>query len=100
MDDGVEQQTERIDENMPLLALDQLACIEAMRIDAGPLVWGLGCQELKHGANLFSFFYPLARWWRASHRPTPIDPASQAAAADGLPLERNTTRGGARFDWQ
>jgi len=35
-DDGVEQQTERIDENMPLLALDQLACIEAMRIDAGP----------------------------------------------------------------
>jgi hypothetical protein len=36
MDDGVEQQTERIDENMPLLALDQLAGIEAMRIDAGP----------------------------------------------------------------
>ena len=36
MDDGVEQQTERIDENMPLLALDQLACIEALRIDAGP----------------------------------------------------------------
>ena len=30
------RQTERIDENMPLLALDQLACIEAMRIDAGP----------------------------------------------------------------
>ena len=37
MDDGVEQETERIDENMPLLALDQLAGIEAMRIDAGPL---------------------------------------------------------------
>ena len=36
MDDGVEQETERIDENMPLLALDQLAGIEAMRIDAGP----------------------------------------------------------------
>ena len=36
MDDGVEQQTERIDENMPLLALDQLAGIEAMRINAGP----------------------------------------------------------------
>jgi hypothetical protein len=26
----------RIDEKMPLLALDQLAGIEAMRIDAGP----------------------------------------------------------------
>jgi hypothetical protein len=36
MDDGVEQETERIDENMPLLALDQLAGIEAMRIDAAP----------------------------------------------------------------
>ena len=32
----MEQETERIDENMPLLALDQLAGIEAMRIDAGP----------------------------------------------------------------
>ena len=36
IDDGVEQETERIDEKMPLLALDQLAGIEAMRIDAGP----------------------------------------------------------------
>ena len=36
MDDGVQQQTECIDQNVPLLALDQLAGIEAMRIDAGP----------------------------------------------------------------
>ena len=36
MDDGVQQQTQRIDENMPLLALDQLAGIEPMRIDASP----------------------------------------------------------------
>jgi hypothetical protein len=36
MDDGVEQETDRIDENMPLFALDQLAGIEAVRIDAGP----------------------------------------------------------------
>ena len=36
MDDGVHQQTQRIDENMPLLALDQLAGIEPVRIDAGP----------------------------------------------------------------
>jgi hypothetical protein len=33
MDDGVQQQTQRIDENMPLLALDQLARIEPVRID-------------------------------------------------------------------
>ena len=36
MDDGVQQQTQRIDENMPLLALDQLARIEPVLIDAGP----------------------------------------------------------------
>ena len=36
MDDGVQQQTQRIDENMPLLALDQLTRIEPVRIDAGP----------------------------------------------------------------
>ncbi len=32
---GVQHQTERVDEKMALLALDQLAAIEAMRIDAG-----------------------------------------------------------------
>ena len=36
MNDGVQQQTQRVDENMPLLALDQFAGIEAVRIDAGP----------------------------------------------------------------
>jgi hypothetical protein len=36
MDDGVQQQTRRIDENMALLALDQLAGIEPVRIDASP----------------------------------------------------------------
>ena len=36
MNDGVQQQTQRIDENMPLLALDQLAGVEPVRIDAGP----------------------------------------------------------------
>ena len=36
MDDGVEQETERIDEKMPLLALDQLAGIEPVWIDACP----------------------------------------------------------------
>src|SRR3974377_1025997 len=40
MDDGVQQQTQRIDENMPLLALDQLAGIEPVRIDASPPCMG------------------------------------------------------------
>ena len=32
----VQQQTQRVDEDVALLPLDQLACIEAMGIDAGP----------------------------------------------------------------
>jgi hypothetical protein len=35
-DGTVQQQTLRIDQNMPLLAIDQLARIEAVRINAGP----------------------------------------------------------------
>ena len=35
-DDAVRQQALRIDQNMPLLALDQLARIEARRIDVSP----------------------------------------------------------------
>ena len=35
-DDAVQQQALRIDQNMPLLALDQLARVEAVRIDASP----------------------------------------------------------------
>ena len=36
MDDGVDQQPQRIYQNVALLALDLLARIIAMRIDAGP----------------------------------------------------------------
>jgi hypothetical protein len=36
MHDGVHQQTLRIDEDVPLLALDLLATIEAWRIDPVP----------------------------------------------------------------
>ena len=36
MHDSVQQQAQRIDQNMPLLALDQLAGVEPVRIDAGP----------------------------------------------------------------
>ena len=36
MNDRVQQQALHVDENMPLLALDQLARIEPVRIDTGP----------------------------------------------------------------
>jgi len=36
MNDRVQQQTQRIDENMPLLALDQFARIKPVRIDVRP----------------------------------------------------------------
>jgi len=36
MNDGVEQQTQGVYENVALLALDLFACIIAMRIDVGP----------------------------------------------------------------
>ena len=35
-DDAVQQHALRIDQNMPLLALDQLAGIEAVAVDASP----------------------------------------------------------------
>ena len=35
-DDAVQEQALRVDQSMALLALDQLARIEAVRIDAGP----------------------------------------------------------------
>jgi hypothetical protein len=41
MNDGMEQQAQRIYENMALLALDLFARIIAMRIDAGPPCMGL-----------------------------------------------------------
>ena len=36
VNNGVQQKAERIDENMPLLALDQLAGIKAVPINVGP----------------------------------------------------------------
>lgn len=36
MDDDVQQEAERIDENMPLATLDLLACIETRRIERRP----------------------------------------------------------------
>jgi len=36
MNDGLQQKTKRIYKNMPLLALDLLSCIVAIRVDRGP----------------------------------------------------------------
>jgi hypothetical protein len=47
MDDGVEQQTQRVYENMAFLALDLLARIIAMRIDAGPPCMGTSMSRTK-----------------------------------------------------
>jgi hypothetical protein len=35
MDDDLQQEAERIDENMPLAARDLLACIKALRVERG-----------------------------------------------------------------
>jgi hypothetical protein len=52
----VQQQTEFVDQNMTLLALDQLAGIEAMRIDRGPPCMGLSMSRTNfHGTTLFVF---------------------------------------------
>jgi hypothetical protein len=37
VDNDLHQQARRIDDDMPLLALDLLPCVIAMRINAGPL---------------------------------------------------------------
>jgi hypothetical protein len=79
MDDGVQQQTECIDQNMPLLALDQLAGIEAMRIDAGPpcmgpfLSSGFGAAHLSFLIGFFvrpgvPFLRPDPQYYKAGAR--------------------------------
>ena len=82
MNDSVEQETYCVDKNVPLLALDLLARIVAVRINARPPYMG----RLKSSANSwFASFYSCQSYWRwGGDRPTPIDPTSQAAAADQL----------------
>jgi hypothetical protein len=41
MNDGMQQQTKRIDQNMALFAFDQLAGIAPVRINAGPAFFAL-----------------------------------------------------------
>jgi hypothetical protein len=79
----------RIDENVPLLALDLsatsslslLSRVVARRVNRSPPYMG----RLKSSANfmVLPFFVPFVLAI-GGDRPTPIDPTSQAAAADHL----------------
>jgi hypothetical protein len=62
MNDGVQQQTQRIDENMPFLALDQFARIKSVRC-APPLYGVFFVKRFQSGASFFvragaGFFAP------------------------------------------
>ena len=59
MNDRVEQQTQRIYENVALLALDFLARIIAMRIDAGPLFRALHALAVDDGGGRTGFPFAL-----------------------------------------
>ena len=102
MNDGINQQALRIDENMPLLALDLLSCVVARRINPKPPFsalltlwlsitagrWGLGFP-----ANRFAAFYIELMMYEIERAiPTPAGrnnrTTSSAAAGlwDGPPL--------------
>jgi hypothetical protein len=82
MNDGMNQQALRIDENVALLALDFLARIIAMRIDAGRPYMG----RLKSSAN----FMVLPCAIRIGDRPTPID--LHESGGGGRSLDLKTTK--------
>ena len=100
MDDGVEQQTERIDENMPLLALDLLARIVSRRIDAGPPCMGTWMSRAKTWYEPLFFFLSACTVVEGKPSADADRPRESGGGGRCLPLERNTTRGGARFDWR
>ena len=76
MNDGMNQQALRIDENVPLLALDLLSRVVARRINRSPPYMG----RLKSSANFMVLPLPFVLAI-GGDRPTPIDPHAQAAAA-------------------
>jgi hypothetical protein len=75
------QQALRIDENVPLLALDLLSRVVARRINRSPPYMG----RLKSSANFMVLPFSCHSYWRlvviGRRRSTPT---SQAAAADHL----------------
>jgi hypothetical protein len=76
------QQALRIDENMPLLALDLLSRVVARRINRSPPYMG----RLKSSANfmVLPFFVPLVLAIAVVIGRRRSTPTSQAAAADHL----------------
>jgi hypothetical protein len=81
MNDGVEQEAYCVDKNVPLLALDLLARIVPVRINARPPYMG----RLKSSANSWCFLFRATRtgdWVVIGRRRS--TPTSQAAAADHL----------------
>jgi hypothetical protein len=87
MNDGVEQEAYCIDKNVPLLALDLLARIVPMRINARPPYMG----RLKSSAifMVLPFFVPFVLAI-GGDRPTPIDP--HESGGGGRSLDLKTTK--------
>jgi hypothetical protein len=87
MNDSVEQETYCVDKNVPLLALDLLARIVAVRINARPPYMG----RLKSSANfmVLPFFVPFVLAI-GGDRPTPIDP--HESGGGGRSLDLKTTK--------
>jgi hypothetical protein len=87
MNDGMNQQALRIDENMPLLALDLLSRVVARRINRSPPYMG----RLKSSANfmVLPFFVPFVLAI-GGDRPTPIDP--HESGGGGRSLDLKTTK--------
>ena len=86
MNDGMNQQALRIDENVPLLALDLLSRVVARRINRSPPYMG----RLKSSANfmVLPFFVPFVLAI-GGDRPTPIDPHESGG---GRSLDLKTTK--------
>jgi hypothetical protein len=87
MNDGVEQEAYCVDKNVPLLALDLLARIVPVRINARPPYMG----RLKSSANfmVLPFFVPFVLAI-GGDRPTPIDP--HESGGGGRSLDLKTTK--------
>ena len=83
----MEQQAYCIDKNVPLLALDLLARIVPVRINARPPYMG----RLKSSANfmVLPFFVPFVLAI-GGDRPTPIDPHESGGGGRSLDLEQHS----------
>src|SRR6516164_7866623 len=77
MNDRVQQQTLHVDENMSFLAFDQFACIEPVRINAGPpfsalfTLWLSMMQAVGLASrSAFSRHSTYSAWWIRSNVPS------------------------------